>query len=42
MSRAAFERVVEDALDELPERFAMRLENLAVVIEDEPDPAELA
>ena len=42
MSRAAFERVVEDALDELPEQFARRLENVAVVVDDEPDPAELA
>ena len=40
MSRADFERVVESALDELPEVFAEQLENLAVVIEDEPDPED--
>ena len=42
MSRAEFERVVESALDELPEVFAQRLENVAVVVEDEPDPDDLA
>lgn len=41
MSRVAFERAVESALDELPAEFARRLENVAVVIEDEPDPDEL-
>jgi predicted Zn-dependent protease with MMP-like domain len=37
-----FERLVEKALDELPEEFAEALENIAVVIEDEPDPELLA
>jgi predicted Zn-dependent protease with MMP-like domain len=41
MDRAAFEEVVRRALDELPEEFAERLENVAVVVEDEPDPEDL-
>ena len=35
--RARFEQLVADALDELPEEFASRLENVAVVVEDEPE-----
>jgi len=35
--RARFEQLVADALDELPEEFARRLENVAVVVEDEPE-----
>ena len=42
MSRAAFERVVESALGELPVEFAIGLENVAVVLEEEPDPDALA
>lgn len=36
MDRATFERFVESELDALPERYAARLENVHVVIEDEP------
>jgi predicted Zn-dependent protease with MMP-like domain len=42
LGRAAFERLVEEALDGLPEEFAELLENVAVVVEEEPDPAVLA
>jgi len=42
MDRAAFEEVVRRALDDLPEEFAERLENVAVVVEEEPDPEDLA
>ena len=42
MSRAEFERVVQSALDELPKVFAQQLENVAVIVEDEPDPDDLA
>jgi predicted Zn-dependent protease with MMP-like domain len=38
MDRAEFEELVRAALDELPAEFAARLENVAVVVEDEPDP----
>jgi predicted Zn-dependent protease with MMP-like domain len=40
MDRAEFEELVRSALDDLPEEFASRLDNVAVVVEDEPD-AEL-
>ena len=41
LGRAAFERLVEEAIDGLPEQFAQLLDNVAVVVEDEPDPAVL-
>ncbi len=37
----AFERLVEGALDELPAHVRRLLENVAVVIEDEPTSAQL-
>ena len=37
-----FGRLVEKALDDLPEEFARALANIAVVIEDKPDPELLA
>jgi predicted Zn-dependent protease with MMP-like domain len=37
-----FGRLVERALDDLPEEFAAALENVAVVVHDEPDPEVLA
>ena len=39
MSRRAFEKLVEKALERLPEEFRQALDNLAIVIEDWPDPA---
>ena len=42
LGRSAFERLVEEALDGLPPQFAEMLENVAVVVEEEPDPAVLA
>lgn len=41
LSRSNFERLVALALDELPEEFASRLQNLAVVVEDEPTGEDL-
>jgi predicted Zn-dependent protease with MMP-like domain len=38
----AFGRLVEQALDDLPEEFAAALENVAIVVQDEPDPEVLA
>jgi Uncharacterized protein conserved in bacteria len=35
MSREEFEQAVADALDEIPEEFARRLENVVVIVEDE-------
>jgi predicted Zn-dependent protease with MMP-like domain len=42
MTRAAFERLVERALQTLPPAFKERLANIAVLIEDWPDEATLA
>ncbi len=42
MSLRAFEKLVAQALDSLPRQFAELLENVAVVVEDEPDPEDLA
>ena len=38
---AEFERLVEEALDSLPERFAELLENVVVVVEEEPSASDL-
>jgi predicted Zn-dependent protease with MMP-like domain len=38
VTREEFEDLVRDALDELPEEFAERLDNVEIVIEDEPEP----
>lgn len=40
ISMEEFETLVEKALDDLPEEFAELLENVAVTIEDEPDPED--
>lgn len=37
-----FEALVEQALDGLPEEFAEMLDNVAVLVEEEPDPEDLA
>jgi predicted Zn-dependent protease with MMP-like domain len=36
MSRANFEALVADALDEVPEELALLIENVAVFVEDDP------
>ena len=41
LTRAEFERVVAEALDSLPERFASLVDNVAVVIEEEPNDDDL-
>ncbi len=38
MQRADFEALVADALDHVPAEFARYLENVAVMVEDEPHP----
>jgi predicted Zn-dependent protease with MMP-like domain len=38
---AEFERLVEEALDSLPERFAALLDNVVVVVEEEPHGSDL-
>ena len=41
MSRHEFETLVEKALDGLPEEFAELLDNVAVMVEDEPSAEDL-
>ena len=41
MDATAFEALVAEALDGIPEEFARYLENVSVVVEDEPSPALL-
>ncbi len=41
MTREAFERHVTDALRTIPKRFRDAMRNIAIVVEDEPDPALL-
>lgn len=41
MTKKKFEQVVEAAIEELPEEFRRRLENIAVIVEEEPDPEVL-
>jgi len=38
VERAEFERLVEEALREIPRRFRKAMKNVAVVVEDEPPP----
>ena len=41
MTRAAFERLVIEAVTLIPKRFRREMKNLALVVEDEPSPALL-
>lgn len=41
VSRAEFDRLVEEALRELPQRFSSLLDNIAIVVEDEPSEEDL-
>jgi predicted Zn-dependent protease with MMP-like domain len=41
LTRAEFERVVGEALDSLPERFATLVENVVIAVEDEPNEDDL-
>ena len=38
MTRGEFERLVEEALNDIPPRFREAMKNLAIVIEEEPSP----
>lgn len=40
MNRARFAKLVEEALERIPERIKGRLDNVAVVVEDRPTPRE--
>jgi len=41
MDRESFERLVAQAVDDLPDEFLLRLENIDIVVEDQPTPAQL-
>jgi predicted Zn-dependent protease with MMP-like domain len=41
LSRAEFERVVSEALDALPKRFADLVENVVIAVEEEPNDEDL-
>jgi len=41
VSPSEFERLVEEALESLPQRFASMLDNVAVVVEEEPSDDDL-
>jgi predicted Zn-dependent protease with MMP-like domain len=41
LSRAEFERVVNEALESLPKRFAQMVENVVIAVEDEPSDEDL-
>lgn len=41
MTHAEFERVVDEALDSLPKRFAALVKNVMITVEDEPTAADL-
>lgn len=41
LTRAEFERVIDEALESLPKRFASLLENVAIAVEDEPSDEDL-
>ncbi|HHS96360.1 MAG TPA: metallopeptidase family protein [Chloroflexi bacterium] len=41
MDRHTFERLVVEAVESLPEAFRRRMDNVAVVVEDWPDPETL-
>ena len=38
MDRSRFQRLVEEALREIPRRFRSAMQNVAVIVEDEPPP----
>jgi predicted Zn-dependent protease with MMP-like domain len=42
VTEAEFESMVADALDEIPPALAAELDNVAVVVADQPSPAQLA
>jgi predicted Zn-dependent protease with MMP-like domain len=41
LTRAEFERVVDEALDSLPPRFAKLIENVVIAVEEEPTDEDL-
>ena len=42
MTKAEFRTLVDEALETIPERFRDAMQNMAIVVEDEPSPDQLA
>jgi predicted Zn-dependent protease with MMP-like domain len=42
MNRARFRKLVDEALATIPEEFRQAMANMAIVVEDEPSPGQLA
>jgi len=42
MTREEFEQIVDQAMDDLPGKFAQAMDNVSIVIEDWPTPEDLA
>ena len=40
LKRTEFEKIVKEGIKAIPERFLQKLDNVAIVIEDEPTPAQ--
>ena len=40
MNKSDFEKLVREGIREIPEKFLRKLDNVAIVIEDEPTPAQ--
>jgi predicted Zn-dependent protease with MMP-like domain len=40
LTREEFEKIVEEGLKAIPEKFLRKLSNVAIVVEDEPTPAQ--
>ena len=40
MKQIEFEKIIEEGIKAIPERFLRKLENVAVIIEDEPTPVQ--
>lgn len=40
MNREEFEKIVEEGVKAIPEKFLRKLDNVAVVVEDEPTPVQ--
>ena len=39
LNRTEFEKIIREGIKAIPERFLRKLENVAIVVEDEPTPA---
>ncbi len=40
LNQADFEKIIEEGIKAIPERFLRKLKNVAIVVEDEPTPAQ--